>query len=135
MSGDKINILYEEGDSEQEGCLNIFYRELEDIYAGSTQEILCDKVFEKTPHDILPSLLSKIRHSGLIKLVGTELQEIARGLYTRSLSLQDANKLLYDGKVRCFSIEQVVELLQNSGFKISKKRLNNCEYFVEAVRD
>jgi len=131
---DKVNIYYETTDLFL-GFDNISWEYVEDIYNGSCSEIFCNGAFEYSENEIIEKILLKIKHQGKVSLIGNELHEISRDLHNRNLTVEEAGKKLWGGRQRVYSLRQIEDLLVEKGFTIMKRRVNDYQFFVEAIRN
>ncbi len=101
-----------------------------------------EEVELKTDLDFLPNAESitklneavdSLQHNGTLKLCGLDMDEVARSLYYKFISVEDFNNLVKDR--RSFStLEHRCGQLASLGLNINKKRINNHYYFIEAKR-
>lgn len=85
--------------------------------------------------DTFRAMVRLVKRGGSIIINGTDIYEVSKALSNYNISIQDANKLLYEGsKKNCFSITFVIESLKQYGLTIKTKRVNGYQYSVEAVR-
>ena len=116
---------------------NISLENLDGIFDGFAQEIQCWGSHEYSELDLVNDLIKKVKHGGKISFIGEEFYEVVRDSNKRVLSLENAQIKFYgnDGeKKRLYSLDDLVNRLLGAGFNISKKRLKNYKYFVEAIR-
>lgn len=85
--------------------------------------------------------LKKLAHGGIIRITDIDLYDVGKALANRSLSVENANLLLYGEQAkdwqfrRCLlSVQTVVEVLKTRGMQILKKRTDSLRFVVEARR-
>lgn len=112
------------------------------VASGECQEILADKIMDYVAaSDVLTCLrhwVSLLSRQGKLVIGGTDLISVAKGVYTQRLNLVDANKLIFGEKVRKngqISLCDVADILVELGMTITKKRLEDYSFVVEATRD
>jgi len=109
-------------------------------------EIFADKIIDHIPimnmFNIISAWCKKLRHGGKIILGGTDSYELARNYLLGNVDTITYNKAIYGTqdaawniKRSCISLKDLVDLLQQLGLKIKKKRLDGVQMVVEAQRD
>jgi len=64
-----------------------------------------------------------------------DLLAIARDLViTRSLSVSDAAKIIFDGRANAIDLPTLVKMVESRGFKVIQKRYDGYSYFLSAER-
>jgi hypothetical protein len=81
----------------------------------------------------LKDSIDSLQHNGIIKICGLDMDEIARSLYFKFISIEDINRLMLDRK-SFTTLEYRCNQLTSFGLNIDKKRINNHHYFIEARR-
>lgn len=115
---------------------------LDMVVQGECKEILADKIMDYVAaQDVLVNLkhwISLLGRGGKIILGGTDLISVSKGVYTQRLNLVDANKLIFGERVRKNgqnSLCDLVDILTELGLRITKKKIEDYQFVVEAVRD
>lgn len=80
---------------------------------------------------LIDLIASKLRHEGVVKIIGVDAMEISRGFFKGYLSLDEFNSLL---RPSLLTWEAVELMLNNVGLKVIVKRFNNYKYYIEAIR-
>ena len=85
--------------------------------------------------------IRKLKHGGTIIIGGIDIIEVARAIANRTIDIDQANILLYGNQKHSwdfykagFTALQLVEYLESKGLKITKKRIHDFHFIVEAVR-
>lgn len=158
----KLNLLLNNPDDVRSGYVNVdpFAPDVEDPAGRLKGDVAdlshccCDgEATEIVAYDILnyysgesadvliQNWLSCLAHGGKLTLSVVDLQEVSRGLLAGTLSLEDANHLLHgeqraDWEFRRCSLTmgRVVEMLENTGYKILHKRVTNHRAYVTCER-
>jgi len=107
---------------------------LDDVITSSCNEIMIDNTIDFVSDEIMGSILSKVRKQGKISISGTDLVEVGRGLVTRFMDTKKASSLLGEGRVKLYTLQDIVNILEQRGFKILKKRVNHYKYTVIGMR-
>lgn len=112
---------------------------------AEADEIIATDIIDFLPTNDLESVLShwlsKLRHGGSIVVGGVDIREVARGLLNQRLTLNQANMLLYGGqqsphdyRKTTLTLQKLLEIFQQLGFKVIQKRQENYFYQVKAER-
>jgi len=130
-----------------EGYLNLDYNSIDQLVDkvddAEALEILVEDMINYIPLNemaqFLKILVSKLRHSGILKITGTDAYEIARSYVNGIISIKDLNDLLYSGndvtKTCAVTLHDLAGSFQEkSEFRILKKRLHNCNFCLEVQR-
>jgi hypothetical protein len=104
--------------------------------ASSLESIDCLDIldYQIERDSILQLILSKLRYSGRVTFVGTDLTAVCLEILNQKINTQQAFNALYGGKMSTVAISEMVVLLQQYGLKILNARLQNDQYFVSAER-
>ena len=85
--------------------------------------------------------MKKIRHEGTITVSEIDAYEIARSFYKNDVDIDFFNKAIHgnfekpwDVKLSSFTIDELIDILREDNFQITKKRLNGARFTVEAIR-
>lgn len=101
---------------------------IDDIRLGNTLDYVSNR------NDALRDVLSKLRYGGSIEILGVDIYDVGRGLAFCGLDLQEANKLLYEGKQSVDTLQNVTATLQSLELEILIKRIHKYVYFIKAKR-
>lgn len=105
--------------------------------SSATEVIANDVLDEWNPREPVGRGLAKLlRRGGRISFVGHDLEEIARAMFNRSISLDEANKLLYsNSKKSMATMEQMLQMVDSFGLKVITARVQAFQYYIVAVRE
>lgn len=137
---DRIHIVKELSGLVLSNFTEVHYEDLPEVYDGSCEYVHSSHTFEFSSDNILEEIIGKVKRKGTISLVGNDLLEISRdisnGLHSMVVKnqLEEMRKKIFGGRLRLFTIKEIVDLLTSKGFSISKKRLKDGQFFIEAVR-
>ena len=113
------------------------------IEGASCTEILADEVLDYIHTDEFESyvtnLVAKLRHGGTIVIGGIELIETLKATIRGQITESQYNEFVFGAKGTkrksgCHSLPKLVELLQNLGLKVQKKKIEKNRMVVEATR-
>lgn len=118
---------------------NVKFGESHEFDAGELDCLWLDDVLNNVPIDkvdnVFREYVSLVKKGGTLIVNGTDIYEVSKALASYNISVQDANKLLYEGgKANGFNISFVIDTLKSYGLKIITKRISNFKYSVEAER-
>lgn len=113
--------------------------------ANEAAELVALEVLDFYPAHLadaaLDHWLSRLAHGGEVTLSTVDLREVCRGFLGGYLSHDDANNLLHgipthDAGVKrsSYTLGQLVEVLENKGMVVVRKRLQNYRAVVTARR-
>jgi len=85
-------------------------------------------------NDLLSAWVKKLRHGGKIVLGGVEIDEVCKAFITKAIDINQFNNLVHEGRISQISSDDLDKLLIEHGLKITKKRTDNFNMIVEAVR-
>lgn len=90
---------------------------------------------------VLIQYMKKIRHEGTIVISELDAYEIAKSFYRREIDLDFFNEAVHgsfdepwDVKMSSFTINELIDILEENNFQITKKRLNGFKFTLEAIR-
>lgn len=146
----KLNITIQP--YELNGYLNISPLKGENIWQLSAEpaecmEIIAEDIVDYIPNadleNVVKNYVSKLRHGGKIILGGTDVFEVSKRISMQSKDISELNQLIYGVesptgwgfKRGISSIIYISSLLSQLGLRITKQRLNDCQYIVEAYRN
>jgi len=108
---------------------------------GSLDDAAYEEIYVDSCLDFIPQrkefakeIVRKLRYGGKITISGSEIYEIARGSMNRSLTLEETNSMIYNGRYSISSVFDMVASLQQLGLKIIHKRVNDFKYTIVAER-
>ena len=84
--------------------------------------------------EILQIVASKIRHGGVIKIVGTDAIQITKCVSEGLMTAAEASIHLLNGRIRLNSIHEVRKMLESVGFQIQFATISGNKYLLEALR-
>ena len=106
---------------------------------GSLDDAAYEEIYVDSCLDFIPQrkefakeIVRKLRYGGKITISGSEIYEIARGSMNRSLTLEETNSMIYNGRYSISSVFDMVASLQQLGLKIIHKRVNDFKYTIVA---
>lgn len=119
---------------------NIYNPNVEQSECESILFTLTDTIPANTLTGLLELYISKLRHGGVITVLGTDIYQVALAIVNRNIDILSANQLIFGGpNVSDFhsslvSINDIAIILEEAGLIITKKALNGMSYTVEARR-
>lgn len=144
----KINLLFNNTNDMIEGYINLDLTKLDKpldktlLEAADLNE--CDEIvahdiirYYRSQNDIISLLSRFVSLGGKLVLIFYEFDETVRAYQEGRLSLQELQNILYGqiGEVNCTpTLEQVSEIVEQLGFKISRKKINNITALIVAER-
>lgn len=108
-------------------------------------EIIADNILDYIPLNKLQETLthytSKLRLNGTLIVGGIESKELIKQYNNGAISMPDFNRLVYGEqnhpwtfKRYLASLNQICHILSSLGLKVTKKRIENLNFIVEAKR-
>jgi hypothetical protein len=85
-------------------------------------------------NDLLSSWVKKLRHGGRIVLGGVEIDEVCKAFITKAIDIKQFNDLVHEGRISQISSDGLDKMLTEHGLTITKKRTDNFNMIVEAMR-
>jgi len=98
---------------------------------ASKKEIFCSGMYYDEKE--LVSIVSKLRHKGIITLVGTDLLEISRKVVTGLLTPSDLRKLI-NNEEKLYTCFEMIELFKKSSLNVIMKRIDDYKFTIKAQR-
>ena len=102
---------------------------------------VCDFLEMQDALDAIRHWTGKLRHEGVITLMGSDAYEICKSFLNGELNILEFNKKMHgefsspwDVKMSHFTMESACEALAALGLEISQKKINKYSYIVKAVR-
>jgi hypothetical protein len=127
------------------GYNNLGFLRNVDAYAedGECDEILSTDILSYIHYskveDFIRHLAKKVKRGGKIILGGNDCVEISKMFFRGDFNIAEYNRITFGDansrqKENAITIPVVVDVLQSMNFKIMKKRIDNYQFVVEAVR-
>lgn len=113
--------------------------ELDSVYNGQCSEIYgpnyLDTVSYPNHKTVIFNLCKKLEHGGKLIIGGIDLIEFMKNVQNYTINVEDFNSTVYDiDRQGIYTLNSIVEILIDIGFKINKKQLNGYNFLVEAIR-
>lgn len=100
-----------------------------------------DYVSPASTDAVLDIWIKKIRHGGTITIGGIDMREISHAFLNNKISLTEANILLYGAqrapyeyRKATLTIQHVINMFKERGFKLERKQIIQYHYYVTARR-
>ena len=93
----------------------------------------CDKVEQR--NTVLEVAISKIRYEGFIEIRGIDVCEVARSVYTGSITVEQVNRAIYNGRKSLSNIFAMREVLTSKRLTILENKFDGPAYYLKAVRN
>lgn len=84
---------------------------------------------------ILQIAISKLRYNGVLRINGIDLDMVMYNAISGNLNIQQAQQLLYSGKLSADTYENVVAKLKQAQLTIINESLTDNQYFIAAKRE
>ena len=97
-------------------------------------EILMIDSLDYAPPDTLLNTVKKLRHGGVIQIVGTDLLEISRAIFLGLLPMEECNVHLTNSRIKIVPLIQVQQQLQQMGLEVIESALKSIKYDIRAKR-
>lgn len=112
---------------------------------GEASEILAYDILDffaaNMADEILAHWLSKLAHGGTLTVAVIDLLEVARGVTSHIVSIEQAQDLLHglqekkwDLKKSSYTLQQLVSTISSRGYKVLSKRVENYRAIVTCQR-
>ena len=85
-------------------------------------------------NDLLSGWVKKLRHGGRIVVGGVEIDEVCNAFISKAIDVNQFNKLVHEGRVSQITTTDLEKILINHGLTITKKRTDNFNMIIEAIR-
>jgi fumarate hydratase class II len=129
----KINV--ENGDIEGYVSKEI---SLEDVHDSQCTEILAPQIVNRIHYtqlqDTLKHWLQKLRIGGTVILGGYDAVEFSKNVINYSLSREQKN-LIVSESGSFLALDEITELVKQTGFKVLKRSLNGISYTLELTKE
>ncbi len=114
-----------------------FYDLSQFAYYGEVEEIIAENIIDSLDLDERKKAVQHwydlLAPGGTIKVIGMDIIELAKSLLMDELSLHDLNVLIFQRK-SISECNDVAEHLKSLGFKITRQRLEQHQFLIEAVK-
>ena len=111
---------------------------LENLEANQATHILADHVFRFiTVDEVLAYIkiwISRLRKGGLLHINDIDFIRIANNAICKNTTIPETNRILYNNRKSCLTLEDISDILKNLGLKIEEKRFCGIEYSITARR-
>ena len=84
--------------------------------------------------ELIDGWIKKLRHGGKLVIGGVDAFEVCRAVSHTSLSIEEFNQIIHEGRSSQISISELSEILSRKGLTILKRRLSGFNMIVEAQR-
>tara|TARA_Y100000356_G_C11171422_1_gene241552 strand:- start:331 stop:759 length:429 start_codon:yes stop_codon:yes gene_type:complete len=123
-------------ETKTDGYEHVDLSEIGGLDDGAYEEIFVDSCldFIEQRDDFTKELVKKIRYKGQIIISGSDMYEISRAMVSKTIGLEEANSIIYDGRYSIGSVLDMVAKLQQLGLKVLHKRVNDFKYTIIAER-
>lgn len=136
------SIIYVEGkssppvfDSENENLKIVNESQVDSLPNAVFEQLEVIDLLEFFDDDsILEKILSKLRHGGKIKITGNDAIQVLNGASNGSYNLEQASKLILDGRKRLISANQLKSKLSSLGLNVTLLGIVGSRYTLEAQR-
>lgn len=112
--------------------------------SGEASEIVAYRILDRFHHDrvqgVVEGWVGKLAPGGVLTVVGTDLFTIVNKVYTRRLSVADANRLIYGnpgpkGRLgSTLTISHLESLMRSLGLVVVGSRYEDDDYVVKGKR-
>ena len=85
-------------------------------------------------NDLLSGWVKKLRHGGRIVVGGVEIDEVCKAFISKAIDVNQFNKLVHEGRGSQITTTDLEKILINHGLTITKKRTDNFNMIIEAIR-
>lgn len=111
---------------------------LSNVETNQCTELVIDLALGRIPIDkirgVMNNWISKLRYGAKIVINDLDILQLSKAVITKKTSVMEINKLLYNDRVSCLTLEDTCELIKSLGLNITRKSLVEFEYSVEAER-
>jgi len=97
-------------------------------------EILMIDSLDYAPPETLLHVVQKLRHGGVIQIVGTDLLEICRAIFLGLLPMEECNIHLTNSRIKIVPLMQVQQQLQEMGLEVFETAIKSVKYDIRAKR-
>ena len=93
----------------------------------------------RVPIDKVPEVMkhwaTRLRKGAKLIINDLDLSQLSKAVISKKTSVLEINRLLYNGRLSCLTLEDVSTILSSLGLRIIRKSLVEFEYSVEAIRE
>ena len=126
--------------------LSVDIRDISEVVSDSEcveliSEDVIDYLEKEQSIQALSGWIKKIRHGGKIIVTSVDAYGAAKSFYRKEIDIATFNKIIHgnfllpwDVRLSHTTIEELCELFESKGLKITKKRINGIKLIVEAER-
>jgi hypothetical protein len=115
------------------------------VEANEAEEIVANDILDTFPLSdadrVLDNWLSRLAHGGKLTISVVDLRSVSREVLANSISIQDANELLYGRqnaphfqKKSVFTLQQLATTLEGKGYKLLRRQVENNRVVVTVER-
>lgn len=112
---------------------------LQSVETNQCTELLVDLFLGRVPVDkvqeVIKHWVTRLRKGSKLIINDLDIQQLAKAVLSKKTPVQEINRLLYNGRVSCLTLDNIISILQSLGLRILRKSLVEFEYSVEAIRD
>lgn len=116
--------------------------EMKDYETNQCTEIFVDNFLELIPVNSTMNALNiwytKLRKGGQLIVMGTDLVQVAKAVFTKTLKVPQINEILFGRENiqyrSCLTLDDVVTLLEHMKLTVVTKRLTDLKYTIVAER-
>jgi len=128
------------------GGLSIDVRDISEVVSDSEcveliSEDVIDYLEKEQSIQALSGWIKKIRRGGKIIVTSIDAYAVAKSFYRKEIDIATFNKIIHgsfsapwDVRLSHTTIEELCDLFQSKGLKVTKKRINGIKLIVEAER-
>jgi hypothetical protein len=84
--------------------------------------------------ELISGWIKKMRHGCTLVLGGVEIDEVCKALVSKAIDINKFNETIYEGRTSQISRPELEKILIKHGLKITRKRSDNFNMVVEAIR-
>jgi len=84
--------------------------------------------------ELLSGWVKKMRHGCKIVLGGVEIDEVCKAFVSKAIDVDKFNEMVYEGRISQISFTDLEKTLIKHGLKITRKRADNFNMIIEAIR-
>jgi hypothetical protein len=136
------SIIYVDGksspaifDSNNESLRIVNEKEIDSLPDAVFEELETLDVIEFLEDDeLLAKIVGKLRHGGKLKISGNDAIQVLTAASSGACSLEEANKLILNGRKRLISVHDLKKKLTSFGLNITLVGIVGSRYTLEAQR-
>ena len=110
--------------------------DIQEVSDGSCDNLFMGEVLEYTPDPraFLDICIKKLRYGGSLVVNGRDLDIMIRDCWAKRLTTDQLRSLIYSGKSSVWSMNEICQMLSDSGLEIQKKDILQYDYTIGAKR-